>query len=87
VGIRFRNAAQAYMEWLPIRRGPGSMGVINTTSITQIIEWGNLASVVAFDTRLSFRSKEPTLRESTYRECAAWLVRGTMNKSLVLQAI
>ena len=58
---RFRNAAQAYMEWMPIRKGPGSMGVVSTTSITQVIEWGSLATVVAFDSRLSHRSKEPTL--------------------------
>lgn len=59
---RFTDAAQAYMEWLPLRKGPGTMGVVNTTSITQVIEWGNLATVVAFDTRISYRSKDPALR-------------------------
>lgn len=49
------------MEWMPLRRGPGTMGVVTTTSITQVIEWGKLASVVLFDTRISYRSKEPTL--------------------------
>lgn len=58
---RFNRAAQAYLEWLPIRRAPGSMGCIDVGSITQVIEWGNLASFVAFDTRVSGRSKEPTL--------------------------
>jgi alkaline phosphatase D len=63
-GIRFRNAAQAYMEWQPIRRGPGTMGVVNTTSLTQVIEWGKLATIVGIDTRVSYRSMEPTLRGS-----------------------
>jgi hypothetical protein len=37
------------------------MGVVETTSITQVIEWGKLATFVAFDTRMSYRSKDPTL--------------------------
>ena len=37
------------------------MGVVDITSITQVIEWGNLASIVAVDTRITDRSKEPTL--------------------------
>ena len=41
--------------------GPGVMGVVDTTSITQIIEWGKLATFVGFDTRISYRSKVPTL--------------------------
>ena len=61
VDVRFTNAAQAYMEWMPIRRGPGVMGVDTTTSITQVIEWGKLATVAAFDTRISYRSKTPTV--------------------------
>ena len=61
--VRFTNAAQAYMEWMPIRRGPGRMGVITTTSITQVIEWGKLATIAAFDTRVSYRSKTPTVAD------------------------
>ena len=61
VKIRFNDAARAYMEWMPLRRGPGTMGVIDITSITQVIEWGNLASIVAVDTRVTDRSMEPTL--------------------------
>jgi alkaline phosphatase D len=61
---RFTDAAQAYMEWMPIRKGPGTMGVVTTTSITQVIEWGALATVVAVDSRISHRSKEPTLRSA-----------------------
>ena len=61
IKIRLTNAAQAYMEWLPLRTGPGSMGVVDLTSITQVVEWGNLASFVAVDTRISDRSMEPTL--------------------------
>lgn len=64
--VRFTNAAQAYMEWMPIRRGPGVMGVVNTTSITQVIEWGKLATIAAFDTRISYRSKTPTVTDCTY---------------------
>ena len=37
------------------------MGVVDTTSITQVIEWGKLATFVGFDTRVSYRSKDPTL--------------------------
>jgi alkaline phosphatase D len=66
VGVRFTNGAQAYMEWMPIRRGPGTMGVVNTTSITQVIEWGKLATIVGFDTRISYRSKDPTIRAGTF---------------------
>ena len=66
VDVRFTAAAQAYMEWMPLRRGPGVMGVVTTTSITQTIEWGKLASVVLFDTRISYRSKEPTLDSCKY---------------------
>ena len=58
---RFNDAARAFMEWIPVRRGPGTMGVVDDTSINQIIEWGNLASVVGFDTRITDRSKEPSL--------------------------
>jgi hypothetical protein len=55
-------AAQAYMEWMPIRQGTiTGEGVVEVTSITQIIEWGELATVVAVDTRLTARSKEPSV--------------------------
>lgn len=61
IKTRLTNAAQAYMEWLPIRPYAGTMGVVDITSITQIVEWGKLASFVAVDTRISGRSAEPTL--------------------------
>jgi alkaline phosphatase D len=61
IKIRLTNAAQAYMEWLPLRRGPGSMGVVDFTSITQVVEWGKLATFVSVDTRITDRSEEPTL--------------------------
>ena len=54
---RMRVAAQAYMEWMPIRNGPGDSGVAGI-SITQIIEWGNLATLAGFDTRLKARTEE-----------------------------
>ena len=59
---RFNEAAQAFMEWMPIRRGPAAMGVVEITSITQVIEWGSLASIVAVDGRMTDRSAEPTLK-------------------------
>ena len=37
------------------------MGVVDLTSITQVVEWGNLASFVSVDTRITDRSAEPTL--------------------------
>lgn len=61
IKVRLNDAARAYMEWMPLRRGPGTMGVVDITSITQVIEWGNLASIVALDTRVTKRSMEPTL--------------------------
>eukprot|EP00980_Cylindrotheca_fusiformis_P008741 scaffold1869_cov122-Cylindrotheca_fusiformis.AAC.3 len=58
---RFNMAARAYMEWMPIRQGIiGGKGVVETASITQIVEWGDLATVVTVDTRLTGRSQEPT---------------------------
>lgn len=36
---RWNAAVQAYMEWLPLRKGPGSMGVVEDLSLTQVIEW------------------------------------------------
>jgi alkaline phosphatase D len=42
---RFTAAAQAYMEWMPIRHAPGSMGRIDIGTLTQTIEWGDLATM------------------------------------------
>lgn len=58
---RLRAATQAYLEWLPIRPSQGPMGIIENVDITQTVEWGDLASFVAVDTRVSRRSREPTL--------------------------
>ena len=52
------------MEWMPVRPGPGTMGVVETASLTRVIEWGNLASLVVFDSRISYRSEEPTILNS-----------------------
>ena len=35
--------------------------MVDITSINQVVEWGNLASIVAVDTRITDRSKDPTL--------------------------
>jgi phosphodiesterase/alkaline phosphatase D-like protein len=77
VQIRFNEAAQAYMEWMPVRRGPGTMGVVGITSITQIIEWGNLASIVAVDTRLTDRSKDPSIASTVFNEFAGYAYSNT----------
>jgi phosphodiesterase/alkaline phosphatase D-like protein len=60
---RFNAAARSYFEWLPIRHHPGSMGVVEIGSLNQIIKWGDMATIVAVDTRISYRSKEPTLQQ------------------------
>ena len=57
---RFTAAAQAYWEWMPIRHVAGSMGQIETGTLTKVLEWGNLATIVGLDTRMSHRT-EPTL--------------------------
>ena len=53
---RYKAAAQAFWEWLPLRHVPGTMGKIKSGQLTKIMEWGSLATVVGFDTRLSYRS-------------------------------
>ena len=60
IDVRLNNAAQAYMEWMPIRKGPfDSMGFVET-DLTQVIEWGNLATFILIDTRVTERSAGPT---------------------------
>lgn len=60
-GERFKAAYQAYMEYMPIRPSPGMLGSLDTGgSLTQVIEWGNLATLITFDTRVSYRSQPPT---------------------------
>lgn len=71
--LRFNKAAQAYMEWMPIRQGPMMSGALEFTSITQVIEWGDLASIVAVDTRLGGRSMEPTIADTFTPFAAATL--------------
>lgn len=66
VDVRFTNAAQSYLEWMPLRRYEGTMGVVKIGAINQVISWGDMATVVTFDTRISHRSKEPTLNSSTF---------------------
>jgi hypothetical protein len=41
---RLNAAAQCYFEWMPIRHAPGTMGVIDVGTITQIISWGDMAT-------------------------------------------
>lgn len=63
---RFNDAAQSYLEWMPIRRYEGTMGVVNIGSIHQVISWGDMATIVTFDTRLTARSADPTINSSTW---------------------
>lgn len=76
VVVRFNAAAQSYFEWMPIRHMPGSMGVIDVGSITQVISWGDMATIVTFDSRVSHRSKDPTLNSNTW---GAFFPFGTAN--------
>jgi hypothetical protein len=50
---------------MPLRAGPGKMGVVDLASITQVIEWGSMATIVAFDTRITHRSMAPTLASAS----------------------
>ena len=54
------------MEWMPLRRGPGTMGVVEITSITNVMEWGDLATFVSFDCRITDRTPEHTLGSCEY---------------------
>lgn len=60
-GDRFNAAFQAYMEWMPVRYQEGTMGQIDLGSFTQVVEWGRLATFMTFDTRVSYRSEDPTV--------------------------
>jgi len=55
---RAHAAAQAYMEWMPIRRGPKDQTGIVDVDITQVVEWGDLLTMVSVDTRLAARSSD-----------------------------
>lgn len=61
--IRFTDATQAYLEWLPIRLSEDldTMGIVGIGNIAQRVEWGDLATFVAVDTRISGRTRENTL--------------------------
>ena len=61
VDLRWQAGHQAFMEWNPVRIQPGSMGFVTEGTITQIIEWGKLATFIAFDTRITSRSEEPAV--------------------------
>ena len=63
---RFTEAAQAFWEWMPIRHQEGSMGPITTGSFTKVIEWGDLATFVGFDTRTSYRTQKSTGDNGAY---------------------
>lgn len=59
VKARFKAAIQAYLEWMPVRYVPeGGPEGLDIGTITQVIEWGNLATIATFDTRLANRSEK-----------------------------
>ena len=55
---RVNAGAIAYLEWLPIRRGPDDQSGLMNTDIKQVIEWGDLATIVSVDTRGYARSAD-----------------------------
>ena len=57
---RWKDAYKAYMEWLPLRHQEGTLGHVNEGTMTQVIHWGDLATIFTFDTRVSYRSRGPT---------------------------
>lgn len=55
---RINAGAKAYLEWLPIRRGTDDQSGLMNTDIKQVIEWGDLATIVSVDTRGFARSAD-----------------------------
>lgn len=62
--IRFTSAVQSYLEWMPVRRQEAPTGVVTIGSITQVMSWGDMATIVALDTRISHRSEELTGKDT-----------------------
>eukprot|EP00977_Amphora_coffeiformis_P009290 scaffold2103_cov185-Amphora_coffeaeformis.AAC.35 len=79
VVTRFNAAARSYFEWMPIRHQSGTMGVVDIGDITQVIGWGDMATIVTFDTRMSHRSEDPTIGGSTW---GAFFPFATSNKDV-----
>lgn len=50
-------AAQAWLEWLPVRASSTRAGV-SLADITTVIEYGDLVTVAAYDTRLAARTEQ-----------------------------
>lgn len=80
IASRMENAYRAYLTWMPIRPNvtdDDNMGVVKGLgSLTQVVEWGDLATIVAFESRVSYRSEEPTL-SSVFEEFAAFAENNT----------
>lgn len=61
--LRMTSALQVYFEWMPIRMGPLAgeanshtkylENVPSPFDLTQVISWGDMATIVAYDTRLA----------------------------------
>jgi len=58
---RANRAAQAYFEWLPLRRGPRATQGQVDTDLTIVVEWGNVATFLLQDTRIEARPAHGTL--------------------------
>ena len=58
---RANRAAQAYFEWLPIRRGPRPLSGQIDTDLTQVVEWGAVATFLLQDTRIEARPEHGTI--------------------------
>jgi phosphodiesterase/alkaline phosphatase D-like protein len=58
---RANRAAQAYFEWLPLRRGPRALQGQVDTDLTIVVEWGDVATFLLQDTRIEARPAHGTL--------------------------
>jgi len=58
---RANHAAQAYFEWLPLRRGPRATQGQVDTDLTIVVEWGDVATFLLQDTRIEARPAHGTI--------------------------
>lgn len=57
--VRVNLAARVYLEWMPIREGSffQDTGLITGIDITQVVQWGSLATMAVLDTRIKSRTE------------------------------
>lgn len=54
---RHRHAATAYYEWMPMRYASQVSGVVNLSAVTRTLEWGDLATFTAVESRMTERTR------------------------------